>query len=320
MVERHAKDLGYETSVDGKGNLLAWTAGATELPRAVVTAHLDEIAMMVTQLEPDGVLQVKAVGGLFPWKLGEGPVIILAKSGDLNGVLSFGSIHTADSSSVVRRVDNGPLTWEMATVFTGLSTKDLAKKGVRPGTRIVVSPSRRNLTVLGDHISGYFLDDRADLVAMLLAMKELKKAKLDVLFVATAAEEVGGEGALYLLQEIRPEICVALELGPSVPDAPVALSSDPTVWVTDSYSSTSAADLDLIAEVGESLDLELQFQALSRGGSDASCAASHGHCARPITLGLPMQNSHGYEIMHRDAPKQLAHLTVALLKRLLSEG
>jgi putative aminopeptidase FrvX len=317
-VERHANDLGYETATDAKGNLLAWTDGATEFPKAVVTAHLDEIAMIVTRVEHDATLSVKSLGGLFPWKLGEGPVTILATGGDLPGVLSFGSIHTADAGSVVRQADSGPLKWEMAHVFTGLSVIELVRSGVRPGTRVVVSPQRRQLTKLGDHVAGYFLDDRADLVAMLLAMRELKTANLDVLFAATAAEEVGGEGALYLLQEIRPEICVALELGPSVPDAPVMLDANPTVWATDSYSTPAAADLDLIAEVGESLGMHLQFQALSRGGSDASCAASHGHCARPITLGLPMENTHGYEIMHRNAPAELARLTAALLKKLLA--
>ncbi len=317
-VEAHAKALGYETAVDGKGNLLAWTAGASELPKVVVTAHLDEIAMIVTRVESDGTLSVRPLGGLFPWKLGEGPVTILAKDGDLEGVLSFGSIHTADPGSTVRLADSGPLKWEMSFIFTGLSQEALVAKGVRPGTRVVVSAGRRRLTQLGNYVSGYFLDDRADLVAMLLAMKALKNEKLDVLFAATAAEEVGGEGALYLLQEIRPEICVALELGPLVPDAPIVLSANPTVWATDSYSTPMAADLDLVAEVGASLGQKLQFQALSRGGSDASCAANHGHCARPITLGLPMENSHGYEIMHRDAPAELARLTVALLKKLAS--
>jgi putative aminopeptidase FrvX len=310
--------LGYQTATDGKGNLLAFTASTSELPRAVVTAHLDEIAMIVSRVEPDGNLKVRSLGGLFPWKIGEGPVKIMARGGDLDGVLSFGSIHTASPNSTVRQADNASVSWEMSKVFTGRTADDLARNGVRPGTRVVVSPSRRHLLHMGDHVAGFFLDDRADLVAMLVAMEELREANLDVLFAATAAEEVGGEGALYLLQEIRPEICIALELGPSVPDAPVRIDANPTVWVTDSYSTTSAADLDIIAEVGESLKMSLQFQALSRGGSDASCAASHGHCARPITLGLPMENSHGFEIMHRNAPKHLAKLTSALLKRLLA--
>jgi putative aminopeptidase FrvX len=168
---------------------------------------------------------------------------------------------------------------------------------------------------LGDHLAGYFLDDRADLVSWLLALEGLG-AQDGVLFAATSAEEVGGEGAQYLLHELRPEICIALELAPIVPDAPSNLSAAPSVWANDGYAASAAADIDLVAQVGSEVGLELQFQAFSRGGSDASCAASKGLCARPFTLGLPMENSHGFEIMHKDAMTQLAALTVALVNRL----
>ncbi|MFZ4509108.1 MAG: M42 family peptidase, partial [Fimbriimonas sp.] len=59
-----------------------------------------------------------------------------------------------------------------------------------------------------------------------------------------------------------------------------------------------------------------QFQMLSSGGSDASCAASHGLCARPITLGLPMESTHGYEVIHPGSMEQLARLTAELVRRL----
>ncbi|HVT11157.1 MAG TPA: hypothetical protein VHE55_02735 [Fimbriimonadaceae bacterium] len=309
-LERHVERLGLAHRADAKGNLLV----GSERPRIVVTAHMDEIAMIVRRIEPDGTLAVGPLGGLFPWKLGEGPVQILTDP-PFVGALSFGSIHTADEASNVRQADHSTVDWEMARVITGYDGATLTKAGVRPGTRVVIHPSRRTVTPVGLLIGSYFLDDRADLVSWLLALAEIGSME-DVLFAATAAEEVGGEGALFLLQEHRPEVCIALELGPNAPDAPVELTDQPTVWATDSYSTMSAADGDLVASVGERLGMELQFQALSRGGSDASCAASHGLCARPITLGLPMENSHGYELMHPGAMEELARLTAALIREL----
>lgn len=312
-VAKHVEALGLAHRTDAKGNLLV---GSTK-PRIVVTAHMDEIAMIVRRIEPDGALVVGSLGGLFPWKLGEGPVSILA-SEPLSAALSFGSIHTADKASNVRKADDSPIDWDMARVVTGRTQAALQDAGVRPGTRVVVHPSRRTITEVGALIGSYFLDDRADLVSWLLALEQL--GEMDgVLFAATAAEEVGGEGALFLLHEHRPDICIALELGPNTPDAPVELTSQPTVWATDSYSTMSASDGDLIAAIGAELGINLQFQALSRGGSDASCAASHGLCARPITLGLPMENTHGYELMHPDAMAELARLTVALTRALANE-
>ena len=315
VLAAHVSELGLTHTADAKGNLLV-RLGGTGRARLVVTAHMDEIAMMVQRVEADGRLAVTHLGGLHPWKLGEGPVQILASEGPLDGVLSFGSIHTEDPASTVRQADRAAIKWEMARVFTGLSARDLAIRGVRPGTRVVVHPSCRNLLPIGDHISGYFLDDRADLVAWILALKELREQGIDVLFASTVAEEVGGEGALYLLHEHRPEICIALELGPWVADAPVELTAQPTVWANDSYSAMAVADGELVASIGAGLGMSLQFQALSRGGSDASCAASHGLCARPITLGIPMENSHGFEIIHKDSISQLARLTVALVRAL----
>ncbi len=275
---------------------------------------MDEIAMIVRGIDATGKLLVGPLGGIYPWKLGEGPVQILA-SEPLDGVLSFGSIHTDDKSSNVRRADRMAIEWDMARIQTGRGPQELKAKGVRPGTRVVVHPSRRTLSRIGPLIGSYFLDDRADLVSWLLALKELKEVD-GVLFAATAAEEVGGEGALYVLQEHRPDICIALELAPNAIDAPVEITDQPAVWATDSYSTMAAEDGDLLAGLGQQLGLRLQFQALTRGGSDASCAASHGQCGRPITLGLPMENSHGFELMHPNAMIELARLTVALVKAL----
>jgi putative aminopeptidase FrvX len=277
---------------------------------------MDEIALLVRQVNGDGTLKVAPLGGIFPWKLGEGPVTIMAQSGFFDGVLSVGSIHTESNLSSAKRAKTDVLTWDMTTVITGLSREELKKRGVRPGTRVVVSPTRRTLTQFGDFVSGYFLDDRADLVSWLLALESLKNHELDVTFVATTSEEVGGEGAQYFMTSEQPDICIALELGPQVPDAPIAINASPTVWVNDAYAAMPPHLGDILESVSETTGIGLQYQALSRGGSDASCTAAKGLCAHPITLGLAMENSHGYEIIHKDSMNSLAELTVALLKAL----
>lgn len=313
-VGQWVEKLGLKGEVDAKGSYIVRLGEGN--PRILITAHMDEIAMIVREVRPDGTLLVSQLGGLFAWKLGEGPVEILGRGEPIPGVFGFGGIHTEDPSATSVQSKGKAVEWRMGTVFTGLKAEDLKARGVRPGTRVVVARSRRNLTFLGDHVAGHFLDDRADIVAWLLVLEEVAKLNIPIVFAATAAEEVGGEGALYIMRDMRPEICIALELGAHVPDARVELTATPTVWSIDGYAATSAADLEMIASTGDELGMDLQFQAFSRGGSDASCAASHGLCARPLTFGLPMANSHGYEVMHRDAMTELARLTVAIIKRI----
>ena len=324
-VAAHADRLGCVHTTDARGNLLIAPPGAKALPAKpsiVVMAHLDEIALLVVRVEDDGQLLVTNMGGAYPWKWGEGPVSILAPHAPLTGILSFGSIHSSAKSNSAVRAKDEALTWDRTRVFTGLSAEALAAQGVRPGTRVALHPFQRLLTEFGDYASAPFLDDRADLAAMLLVLEQWKGGEAGgskeggVLFAATAAEEVGGHGALYLLRKYQPQVGLALEVGPNVPEAPFVLDSQPTVWVNDSYSAMRPADIDLVAEAAQSIGLAPHFQALARGGSDASCAAAQGLVARPITLAFGAENSHGHEIMHRDAVDNLARLTQAVLLRL----
>jgi putative aminopeptidase FrvX len=307
-LEQQLEALGLGSEVDPKGNLLVKFG---EAPRVIVTAHMDEIALQVTEIEPDATLKVTPMGGLHPWKLGEGPVRVLGRRTVL-GVVGFGAAHTDDPRSRSTQAKQDGPAWPLTRVVTGHTIAELEALGIGPGTR-VVSDQRRLRRLAHGLVAGRFLDDRADLVAWLLALDSLRESPLGgVWFAATVAEEVGGEGAQYLLHRTQPDVCIALELGPHVPDAPVALDGPPTLWVSDSYAAMHASDIARVEAVGK-----VQRQALSRGGSDASCSAAKGLCARPITLGIPMENTHGFEIIHQDSMDKLANLTLALLKNLL---
>jgi putative aminopeptidase FrvX len=321
-VAAHAGRLGCARETDARGNLLLSLPGAGRIPdhpEVVVMAHLDEIALLVVRVEDDGRLAVTNLGGAYPWKWGEGPVQILASRGPLTGILSFGSIHTNDPASLAAQARERALTWADTRVWTGRTAEDLAALGVRAGTRVVLHPSRRAVTELGDFVSAPFLDDRADLAALLLALEAANGWDPErVLFAATAAEEVGGHGALWLLRQRSATVGVALEIGPRVPESPFPLDDQPTVWVNDGYSAMQASDIDLVARAAAHVGQRPHFQALSRGGSDASCAASHGLVARPITLAFAAENSHGHEIMHRNAVPNLAALLTATLTEVLA--
>jgi putative aminopeptidase FrvX len=320
VVEKRVRKLEYESEVDAKGNLLVQLPGQSKDGgvRILVTAHLDEIALMVSVIGPDGAVGVVPLGGLFPWKWGEQPVEILSRE-PVTGILSFGCIHTNSPASPTQQARNGPLGWEQTYIFTGLSGEELESRGVRPGVRVALARERRTVRELGPYLCSYFLDDRADLAAWLLTLEALKGMDFPegVLFAATTSEEVGGEGALYIMNRLQPDICIALEIGPSVPESPFFPDAQPTIWVNDSYSSIAGQDIELVADICKELGQTPHWQALSRGGSDASCAASHGLCARPITFGLPVENSHGLEIMHRGAPAELARLTEAFIRRVV---
>jgi putative aminopeptidase FrvX len=312
--------LDYAPETDPKGNLIVKVAGDRKAPTVLVTAHLDEIALMITRIDADDKIRVAAVGGTYTWKWGEGPVEVLTRNGPIPGILSYGGVHTNSDESVVEHARHHPLPWEHAYIFTGLDTLELEVQGVRPGLRVVLAPSRRLVTEFGPYLASYFLDDRADLAVWLMALETLRQEGTDgygeITFAATTSEEVGADGAQYLLRTRPADICVALEIGPKTPEADFDIDAQPTLWVRDGYAAIEAVDGNLLTDCCTELGQSPHWQYLSRGGSDASCAAAKGLTARPVTLGLPVENSHGYEIMHRDAPTELLRLLLAYLRKI----
>lgn len=303
--------------VDAKGNVVVILGEEQPGVPVAVMAHMDEIALMVTHLEEDGTLRVAPLGGVYPWKWGEGAVEILAPAGTIPAVLSFGSIHTDHPGSVAQQAREKPLGWNHAFLFTGKSRQQLREAGVKPGTRAVLGRSRRTVTRMEEFIASPFLDDRADLAVWLMAIERLAVSpvlpRVPLAFVATVSEEVGGEGARYWLNRTSVDICVALEIGPTTPDAVFDIDREPTIWVRDGYAAMDARDSAILHNCAKELQQQPHWQYLSRGGSDASCSAAIGLCARTVTLGLAVDNSHGYEIMHKDAPEQLCRLLLAYL-------
>ena len=53
------------------------------------------------------------------------------------------------------------------------------------------------------------------------------------------------------------------------------------------------------------------------GGVTLRLRQVKGRCARPITLGIPMENTHGFEVIHREGIDRLVDLTVALVDELV---
>jgi putative aminopeptidase FrvX len=85
--------MGVEAWMDGAGNAIAKIPGRNKDRAIAITAHKDEIGAIVKSLGDFGQLQVRKLGGAFPWVYGEGVVDLLGDNKTINGILSFGSRH-----------------------------------------------------------------------------------------------------------------------------------------------------------------------------------------------------------------------------------
>ncbi|HTE19259.1 MAG TPA: M42 family peptidase, partial [Armatimonadota bacterium] len=302
---------------DSAENLIGRMPGTGERNPILVTAHKDELGMIIKRVEPDGALRVEALGGVPPWKYGEGPVDILAPGGVVQGVMSAGSLHTTEESPLIEQARRNPLDWPMVRVFTGYDAAELEELGIGPGTRLVVSRDRKGPILLRDHVAGFGLDDKVALALMVEAMRELADGPpppQDIYFVATSTEEQMGCGGTVAASELPIDTMLALEIGPVAPEYGLELDSRPIIWYRDSTVTYTKSFCDDLAALANHLGTGVQKAVYGHAGSDASCARSSGQVGRVACLSFPAINTHGYEVAPIEGILNMYRVLLAYLR------
>lgn len=297
----HFSVLGVEYWQDQADNIIAKIPGQDDSRAIAITAHKDEIGMIVKSIEPDGRLRVRRLGGSFPWVYGEGVVDILGDQQIISGILSFGSRHISHESPQKAQQIDTPLTWSDSWIETKCDLAELAAFGVRPGTRVVVGKHRKQPFRLKDYIASYTLDNKASIAILLELATKVKNPPIDIYLVASAKEEVGAIGALYFTQNQKLEALIALEICPLADEYPIEAGPEPVLLSQDNYG---VYDEYLNAEIrlaAAKTNIPLQLAIIDGFGSDASIAMKFGHVCRGACLSFPTQNTHGYEIAHLGA-------------------
>jgi putative aminopeptidase FrvX len=311
------RDYCQNVHQDAAENIIGFLRGTGKRPGIIVTAHKDELGMIVKRVEPDGALRVEALGGVPPWKYGEGPVDILTPKGVVAGVMSVGSLHTTEETPLVEQAREKPLDWPMVRVFTGCTPEELQETGVGAGTRLALSRDRKGPLLLKDCVCGFGLDDKAAIAVMLDAMRELGQGPpppQDVYFVASSTEEQMGCGATVVAGELPVETMLALEIGPVAKEYGLELDGRPIIWYRDSTVTYTKSFCDELAAVGEGLGVGVQKAVYGHAGSDASCARSSGQVGRVACLSFPAINTHGYEVAPVEGILNMQRILVAYLR------
>ncbi len=324
ICKEELRSITEEIWTDPAGNLIGKIPGTESNGSNAlrIMVHMDELSLIVKRINEDGSLRVNPLGGIFPFTYGQGPVDIMGDKEICPGVLSFGCMHTTKETAHIhkmlpeehRGLGKTPV-WEDVSVFTGKSLRELKEIGIHPGTRVVIAQARRQLFSFGDYIAGYFLDNRAAIFVALAGLKKMKakgaKAKKDIYFVATCSEEIGAHGASYAARTLPGEVTLAIDVGPVAKEYQTNLSAAPIIVYQDTIGLYDKGICDTLLSLGTSLGLHPQCAVWGSYGSDASLAQSRGQAAKSGLLCFPVENTHGYEIMHKHSLDQCAKLLEA---------
>ncbi len=210
VAARYFRPLTERVELDRFGNLIAFKPGekngsAEQLTLAIV-AHIDEIGVMVTKIEPEGFLRFTNIGGIDPRTL-LGQAVAVHGRTICKGVIGALAPHL-----LTEKERKKELTIEDLFIDLGLS-EERAREQVSVGDFISLDQVPVQLQA-GSCLTGKSLDNRAGVAALILCAAELSamRHQADLYFVATLQEEVGLRGAITAAYSLVPDLAVAVDV------------------------------------------------------------------------------------------------------------
>lgn len=214
-------DYADDTRVDSLGNIIAFKRGENEPPATVMlSAHMDEVALIVTHITDDGYLKFETVGGIDPRVLCGKQVMI--GTGKIYGVIGQMAPHLKKPS------DDTAKKVEDLYIDIGAKDKEDAENYVAPGD---VIGFRSDYAEFGEgFVRAKALDDRAGCQILTDIIKQ--DLPFDTWFVFSTMEEVGCIGAGCAAFSIKPDYSIVVE-GTTAADISDDKSKSPVCHVGD---------------------------------------------------------------------------------------
>ena len=210
-----------EVRTDALGNIIALKRGTDGTgKRLMLAAHMDEIGLVVTKLDR-GFLRFATIGGINGRVLPSQEVVVHGRQ-DLPGIVASRPPHVLSAESRKQNIPNSDLF-----VDVGLPADELAA-AVSVGD--VISIQRETVALGKDKATGKAFDNRACLVALLLALHQLQNVRhtWDIYAVATVQEEIGLRGAVTSTFGVAPDVGIALDV--TFASQPGATSDETVAW------------------------------------------------------------------------------------------
>lgn len=325
IVVREFDALGATVSYDGLGSVLATLPGNASGPRIMVTAHMDEVGLMVQHITDDGFLRVKMLGGLLDQALPDQRWTILGTNGPVTAISGLRTIH------VTPPAERSQL-WSLDELFLDVGARSRAEVealGIRPGDGI--APFSEFIELPNGRYAGKAWDDRVGVAVMIAAARRIQADRLQlpaqVIWVATTQEEIGLRGAQTSVALARPELGISIEAGVAADypgirptQAQERLGNGPGIFLLDSSMIPNRKLRDFFFSVADQVGIPLQPNVLTGYGEDGAEIQRFDTGRPSVNITVPTRYLHGHTgIIQRSDFDQAVNLLLEVLQRLDAE-
>ncbi len=201
-----------EVRVDRLGNVIATKRGTDPNgPKIMISAHMDEVGLVVRKIGADGFLRVSRVGGVPEKSLPGQRFIVRGTQGDLFGIIGPKSHHLTPAEEKFKVV---PIE-ELYLDIGAHSKAEAEAMGAHVGAPVTYHGFFQEMA--GGQIAGKALDNRAACFVLLQVARLLAERPIPatVYFVGSVQEEFNIRGVVPAAFAINPDMAIGLDIAVS---------------------------------------------------------------------------------------------------------
>ena len=200
---------GAAVSRDAIGNVIGTLGSDQDAPAVMISAHMDEVSLLVKYIDPQGYLYFVPNGTISEAIL-PGTQIDIWTMDDhvVPGVIGSKSRHLQDESGGA----TPPRPW----IDVGArDAAEVAQLGIRIGDLVVFRPNFRRLA--NGRVVSKAIDNRMGCALLLHVLGMLAGERRDyrLYFVASTQEEVGSRGAGVAARHLHPSLALSIDTVPA---------------------------------------------------------------------------------------------------------
>lgn len=299
-----------EPKIDNMGNLIL-TIGKENAKHILLVAHMDELGMVVSYIEDNGMLCIRKIGGIDDRTIVGRVVEIHIKNGIINGVIGLPPPHLLDEEKRKKIIPANELRVDIGTT----SKKETEKLGVRLLDSMRL---KKDFVILNKKmVSARGMDNRVGCTVLIGLLNKIGKKKLKnkVSYVWSVQEEVGLRGSSVIGRTLKPDYAFPIDTYATadIPSldihiAPGKLGKGPVMRMIDKRVIATPSLRYFVEDVAKKHKIPLQIS-VSGGTTDAFPIQVAEEGIPTLPLCIPTKYVHSpVEVCHLDDLRNLVKL------------
>lgn len=304
--------------IDPLGSLLVEKKGRSRAPhKLMISAHMDEVGLIVTYGNSDGTLCISPVGGI------DASVVIgrqvLVGQSRIPGVIGAKPVHLLSKEE-----KNALPKFSDLVLDIGAENAEQAKKIAPPGTFAYFLPDFRSFG--SDRICSKAVDDRAG-CAVLLDLLE-QEAAFDFTAAFLVQEEIGLRGAAAAAYTVAPDFALVLEAttaadlaGAEGDEKVCALGGGPVISFMDRSTMYDRELYQMAFDICRKHGIPCQTKSRIAGGNDSGAIHVSRGGVRTLAISLPCRYLHApASVADRNDLEAMTRLVPLLAEQIMEEA